>query len=116
MQGKKKEEMEKYKEAQKVYQKALATGTREYAGLLKNMGIWCMEHNELPEAMEMFQEAESRYVFAKATGSSNYAGLLTSMGKWLLNSGSELQATAKFKEAQRIYEAIDQSLKIGKVD
>ena len=94
MQGRKKEE---------------CTGTRGYAGLLKNMGNWFMEHDQMDEAMEKFQEAESRYVFANAAGSSNYAGLLTSMGKWLLNAGSEVEAMVKFKEAKIIYEALGQN-------
>ena len=109
MQGRKKEEMEKYQEAQKVFQKTKCTGTRGYAGLLKNMGIWFMEHDQMDEAMEKFEEAESRYVFANAAGSSNYAGLLTSMGKWLLNAGSEVEAMVKFKEAKIIYEALGQN-------
>ena len=108
MQEQKLEEMEKYKEAQKVYRRA-AIGGREYAGLLKNMGIWFMEQQQMPEAMEKFQEAQSQYISSEATKSTNYAGLLTSMGKWLLQSGLREDAMEKFQAAKVIYEATDEA-------
>merc|ERR1719440_2066225 len=99
--------MEKFIEAEKLYQETRATRTPGYAVLFKHMGDCSFKMGDLRFAMEQYERAKSLYEASHATRTQDYPTLLESMGSLVRKNGDLEKAMNLYKKAERALEAAD---------